>query len=520
MLRKINIFFKNNFLLLFTLISFSSFVLPACFINNDYLILVASEHIDSGSLLGGIISILSSDTPSTFYNQNIPFHTLYGFLYNSALFWTFFLITKIFNLDLVNNFNIIATVARLTNYILALFIIIETYRLTNKFIKNLFLKIILLSVMISFPAFIHYSYHIKSDLLGLFLVFLSFKYLYKFINDNKSTKNIIIANVLGGLAVLCKQPYVFIALPLLIGYLSSFKKNRINIKNIFSTYLKTFTILFAIFFVVHPYAFINVKAFIKKQQLLTQSTSSVSINENISVWTSMYSQDSILLLSVITPIIFLILTSNKKSKDKSLFFLKLILIYITTYIVWLTTKVGPIRVQAYFLPVIPFSVILFFYSFNINLHNIFDKTSIIKKIINIPILILLLFLSIKSINQNISISSNFIDNSHNYKKSIQYQTTQQFVLHEINSNTKEKKVIHSITLPVSNNLFKNTKNTWQFSDENNINSYEPDYVFIDFTAYWEKPYEYWKDIAKQNNLTKETLFLKNQSPKKNIILFY
>jgi hypothetical protein len=78
---------------------------------------------------------------------------------------------------------------------------------------------------------------------------------------------------------------------------------------------------------------------------------------------------------------------------------------------------------------------------------------------------------------------------------------------------KNKSIIFSISLPINDLLYKKADNTWQGITK-------ADLIFIDLTVSWEQPYEYWKNIALQNGLKKEILFIKNQPKEKNIILFY
>lgn len=521
MKNKISLLIKRHWLLFFFLIGFTFFILPVSFQNNDNLNVILSEHVDSGSILGSILQMDNDKTPRSFYNQNIPYHTgYYGFLFNSIIFWTLFLVKITFNLTFNNNFYIFALVTKITIFITSLLSIIFLYKLSQKIFKNKISVFILLSLFLIFPEFLHYTFHIKSDILGLLLSIISLNYLYNYLINTKNTKTIIKANVFGALSILCKQPHIFIIFPLFIGFIFSLKgtfKNKLF--KFIKIYFYSGVIFTLLFFIIHPYAFIEPKNFISRQIALTGMTSSNYI-DNIKVWFSSYTSNTLLSITVFTPFLFLILNLFKKFRNKKNYFLSLIAIYIITYLIWLTLKVGPMRFIAYLIPILPFSILLFSQIINIILKRIKITKKRFTKILYLLLIILLILLSIKSIKTNLPVIQKKINSAYMYKKSNTYQSTKEFENKFKNDNLSEKSTIYSVSLPVNINFYKSSLNTWQFTTEESIKNFKPDYLFIDFTVYWEKPYDHWKKIANQNNLKKEVFFIKNIEKEKNIVLFY
>jgi len=216
MKNKIGNFLQKYWILLIFLSIFSWFVLPACFQNNEDINIVSAEHVDSGSILSSILQLYDKSRSNSFYNQNIPYHTsFYGFPFNSVLFWIFALISLLFRVSL-DEIQIFALIAKLLNFLFALLSIIIANNLINKIFKHTISRIFYLMLFCLFTPFIHYSIHIKSDILGLLLSLISITYLYSYLLDKKITKNIILANIFGGLSILCKQPHVFIIFSLLL----------------------------------------------------------------------------------------------------------------------------------------------------------------------------------------------------------------------------------------------------------------------------------------------------------------
>lgn len=509
MKKKIVSFLNKYWILLSFLSIFTIYILPVCFQNNNNLNVIAAEHVDSGSITGSILQMFNK---ASFYNQNIPFHTLYGFPYNSLLFFIFAFL-KAIGLSSITNFTYFGLSARLLNYLISILVIIEIFKLSKKILKYNFSIILLFSLFLIFPQFIQYSFHIKPDILGLLLSIISLNYLFDFLQNPKNNKNIIKANIFGGLSILCKQPHIFILIPLFIGFIFTLRGDwKEKIKRFFTIYLYSGIIFLVLFFLIHPYAFIKPSAFIGKQTSLLGMTSASYI-DNFNFWLPAYTRDPLLFITAFTPFIFLLLTLFKKFRNKKILFLFLVSTYLITYLVWLTFKVGPMRFIAYLIPIVPFSVLLFSYILDFSFKEIFHSKSKVNRILFLIITIILLLLSIITIKNTIIQTNSIIEVSYSFKESETYKATKKFETRFKDDQLNNKSIIFSISLPINISLYQKSDNTWQGLTKS-------DYLFIDFTKYWEQPYEYWKNIAKQNGLNKEILFMDNLNKEKNIVLFY
>lgn len=522
-------FIKNYWILLLFLSTFSFFILPSCFQNNESLNIVSAEHIDSGSIIGSILQMNSRHLPNSFYNQNIPYHTgYYGFPYNSIVFWTI-KITKIpFRSYINNNFYVYPLIAKLLNFVFASLSIIYLYKLSTKILKYNLSKIILLLLVIIFPEFLHYTFHIKPDILGLLFSLISLNYLYDFLQKPKNTKNIIKANIFGGLSILCKQPHVFIIFPLFLGFVFTLKGScKEKLSKFINVYFYSGIIFLFLFFIIHPYAFLESKAFLARQISMTSMTSAPYM-ENLNYWIPSFLHSSYLFVVAFIPLFFMLLNMFKKFHNRNTYFLGLISFYLVVFVLWLSFKTGPIRTIAYLIPVFSLSLLIFVYLFDLFLHQIFVNKNKIIKISCLFIIFLFIIYTINLYKFNIFYktpnrpftSKYMIQSAFLFKKTATYQSTKTLEKEFQNQQLNKKTIIYSTSLPVNDTLYENATTTWQLPTEQSINDYKPDFLFMDLTVYWEKPYEYWKKIAQENKLNKEKLFIENIPKEKNIILFY
>ena len=232
-------------------------------------------------------------------------------------------------------------------------------------------KILLLSLVIIFPEFLHYTFHIKPDILGLLLSIISLNYLYDYLQNSKNTKNIILANVFGGLSVLCKQPHIFIIFPLFLGFVFTLKgDNKEKISKFINVYFYSGIIFLFLFFMIHPYAFLEPKAFLARQVSMTSMTSAPYM-ENLNYWIPSFLHSSYLFVIAFIPLFFMLLNMFKKFHNRNTYFLGLISFYLVVFVLWLSFKAGPIRTIAYLIPVFSLSLLIFVYLFDLFLHQIF-----------------------------------------------------------------------------------------------------------------------------------------------------
>jgi hypothetical protein len=508
---------KRNLPLFFILIIYSYFLLPICFLNNDYFNLLAAFHIDSGSIIGSIFTIMNKNI---FYNQNQGYHTsYYGFPYNSLLFIVFVLIRKIFHFSVVNDFPIFAVLARLISFLISIFTICLTYLLCFKIFKKVFFAFLVVVFLAVFPGFSFYSSLIKPDILALLFGVVTFLLIYHYINTNKSFYYIS-AIVFAALATFTKQQYIFIGFPLIIAYFINNKFSAKNVKHLFISYLKASVIVLPLFFLIHPFAFINFPYFIGRQKELTGMTSTPII-ENVRSWISIYTRYPIIIFGFFLSLLAVILYFFHKKNSSASKIIFLLSLFSLIYTLWLTIFVGPFRVNAYLLPVFSFYTIIIFHLFSqLNTVNKVNKNSKLLNILKISLFIILFTIFASSFKLMFKDTVSLILQSYNFKKSLQmYAVNQLMSLSPINQQFSKNKIIFTTSLPVPQYQFKDAKNIWQFTSGDKfisaLKSYNPDFIIVDTTQYYEQSYTWWKKTALDLGFTKEKIYLKNKLIQEN-----
>ena len=505
---------KNNHPLFLFLTIYTAVLMPLCFINNDYFNLLSAFHIDSGSIIASIFTIMNKDI---FYNQNMGYHTsYYGFPYNSLIFSIFVLLRKIFNLSVVDNFSIFALSARLISFFISIFTICLTYLLGIKILKNKVFGFLVVFFLALYPGFSFYSSLIKPDILALLFLTISFLQIYNYFNLTKP-HYYIRAIVFAALATFTKQQYIFVGLPLVLAYYIKEKDNKINftkIKSFFILYLRATLIIIPLFFIIHPFAFINFSYLLDRQRELTGMTLAPII-ENFNFWKTLYIRYPITLLGFFT-ILGTTTTyffERKKDVTKSVVFL--FSVFSLLYIIWLTLFVGPIRSNAYLLPIFSF--------ITINVIHVFSKLLFIyknknKKLILIfKALVIFIFFTTFFVSFKNTLSDTImgIKGFYDFKRSFQVHAVKDFMsIPPISKKFSKSKIIFTASLPFPQYKFKEAKNIWQFNFGktfvNEIKSYDPDIIAVDTTKYYEESYTWWKKTALNIGLTKSKIYLNNK----------
>ena len=508
-LRKIS----NVFILLIPIIVFSVLVLPLCFQNNDYLALVSSQFVDSGSILSSIFQLMDNDS---LYNQNIPYHTAYGYPFNSILFWLFMVLKHIFKLSITTDFFIFATVARLANYVIAIFALCMSFLLAKKVFFRGFTVFLFLFFLSLFPPFILYTVQIKPDLLGVLFISCSMWFLLNFL-ENEHEKYLIIAFLFAGLAATTKQPFIYWIISLSLG---AFWVNRMSLTKqaLLIRFLRiaitSVLLFFPIFFIIHPYSFLDPVGLINKQIFLLNENASADMITNVRAWTMVIYENAYLLLLIFIPFIS-VLVPHKSELDKKRIIL--LVVYILVYIFWLIIKVGPMREPAYFLMIIVPCAFLVLHIYEL------VSLKISKRVLFLRISTFLVFSLTMSYLYYPHIQDN-LDDIYGYKKSVQYQSVERIMQNEdFSDELLNSRVVFSASIPLPTHIMPQAVNTWQFGKGVNMGSnliaYKPEMMIIDTFQWWEQPLEYWQGIAKASGLryTKTLISDPNQSNKKVII---
>lgn len=511
---------------LLVLLPFVVITLPLCFQNIGYLNLLLAFHIDSGSIISSVFTVVDS---AQFYNQNVGYHTAYyGFPYNSILILVFEIYRHFLHLDTITNFYIFALTARLFSLFIAGVALLSFYYLSIKVLKNTIVAFLLTILLAMFYDFIFYSTLIKGDILALLFSIGSFYFLFKYIEE-KETLFFQLGSLLGALAVFTKQPYIFMAVPLFLGYFFHFDKmpkmTLAFVRESIIVFFKTFLIVLISYFIIHPYAFIQFDTYIEKQNDLKQMVSAPFI-ENVAYWVYVYLDNTLVLIGILTTILYLIFFIFLKKKNPNAKVLFLMSVFNLLYALWLTASVGPIRVTTYLLPIYPFlllvSTVLIQRVFLLGNKGIARYFLIVTKIMVITGVI---YVFINNAIRMTAKINNFMTLSRDFSHTPQVISISSFIRDPLfDKRLKTLRLVYTVSLPIPDGEFKELTNNWQFGSKSedvikNITTYNPDVLLIDTTQWYERPVQWWRKLAHDINLKREKIYY-HKNGTAQIILFY
>lgn len=426
---------------------FSSVVLPLCFQNNDYLALTTSQFEDSGSIMTSIFQLMDS---SNLYNQNVPYHTAYGYPFNSILFWIFIVLRNLFNLSVTTDFFIFATIARLVNFSIAIFSLCIGYLLAKRIYLRDSTTLLFLFFFSLFPPFILYAVQIKPDLLGVLFIQCSLWHLLNFLESEKE-KSIVVALVFAGLATMTKQPFVYWCIPLLLGTLlinSKSLSKQALLTRLLRIILRTLTLILPLIFIIHPYAILDPVGLMNKQIFLLNENASADIVVNVRTWTMIILDNVYLLPLIFIPFISVLIPHKSELNKKRTI---LLAIYVLIYIVWLITRVGPMRAPAYFLMIIIPGAILVF--------QVYESITIrIKTPIFYTTAFFLCLFTVFHFFYPYNLQ--YVKRIRDYKKSNQYKTVKLILQNnKLYDTVLNSRVIFSVSIPLPTHNMSQAVNT-------------------------------------------------------------
>ena len=489
----------KNLAFLLTLIIvgiFVSIVLPLCFNNNDYLNLVYANNVDSGSILSSIISMSSL---TGLYNQNLMYHGFYGYPYNSLVFLVF-VILKVIGMSPMEHFSIFATAARLISLFIAVLVIFQLYKLSALYIKKWYVQAGYILLVVMFAPFFFYSFQLKQDLFGLYFSLLCLSNLSEFYLFGKK-ETIWKCILFFTLATLNKQPFIFLMVPLGLvltrAYLGRDKAFVLQqaVKGVFLSIILTF--------LIHPYLFLDFDGFIEKQSMLFNGNIAQSMVTTAQEWLRIIYNSHYLLAVSFAPLFFLlyngvVLVHRKTySANKENFLTVSVAIYILVYVSWLILKVGPLKTDAYFLPVYSYSLLLIAIVLdNITRMIINIKTKITYTGSMILYFIIIAFLFLPIVATNLQQLYGICMLSYTFKTTSVVKFADEVNKYKFRQPTQNINIVHTVSIPINSRLFQSVKNTWQFGNINSIQNticitQKPDVVVIDKRYPYEMDIDLW-----------------------------
>ncbi|CAK1704960.1 glycosyltransferase family 39 protein [Vibrio crassostreae] len=401
-----------------------------------------------------IVSSLEQLTTSAFYNMNATYHSqFYGWTYFSLNFVLISILNVIgVDSEIGVNFSI-----RVVGFVIGLIVITLFYKLTTRNVTRT-KACILTAFFIVNPVTAHFFNEIHPEMLGVLFQLAAVGVFYNIYVDKKNIKgDFYLAILFLSLSCLSKQAFVvantFIALSFFILYHLEVKKLQLRefIKIIFFCLI----VFFSIFFIIHPYAFIEFDKFFEAQRFISEEHSSKSFDMVIDRWIQEIIGNPLVLINFL--LLFSLLWWRKLplSYNLSVVFCCLVTsIYVYKSRLWVT--------DGYFFPIYAFYFFNIFYFINLTCCKIDKKFRYL-----ILFTLSLVFLS------NLSVSI--------YEQQkrffLQSTKTKNIAWEYLKDLPGSKKVAYSPNIAMPNNLRGNGCHAWQGCNyAKDLEKYDPDII--------------------------------------------
>ncbi|EGR2427791.1 TPA: DUF6541 family protein [Vibrio cholerae] len=425
-----------------------------------------------------IIDSINGLTSHSYYNMNANYHSqYYGWTYFSL---NFFIVgfAKIVGVSEPVAINIIV---RTTHFIIGLFCALSMLFLSRKIFDSFLIAFIITVAFITNPMLSHFLNEIHPESLGLFLQIVSILlfidiYQSKSIGGNK----FILAIIFLSLSSLCKQAFIisnfFVGLTFLILYFISIYEVEREIRyfEVRKSIIKAFITFFVVFFIVHPFAFIQPEKFLSAQAYIGAEHSSKAFSDVFPLWMDVLSNNPIVVLNALLVFFVPFIFKKHSVLAFSLIFSNLVsAIYIYKARLWIT--------DTYLLPVFLFSFLNVAYFFS---EFIFDKLSKTFNLIKVVILVIILLI----LGNNMAFSV-YKQQSRYFKEELRTKNLSWNFLDKVNQDIK---VAYSPNVAMPDKLKKTGCHAWQgCNDIDSLTKYSPDLVVMspDYPHYNRSDYE-------------------------------
>lgn len=298
-----------------------------------------------------IIDSINGLTSHSYYNMNSHYHSkFYGWTYFSLNFFIIG-IAKLLGCSEATTINLLV---RMTHFIIGLLCSLSMFVLTRTLFKGL-VALVVTFAFITNPMLSHFLNEIHPESLGLLLQILAILvlinvYQSKSINDKLFTYAVIFLSLSG----LCKQAFIisnfFVGLTFLILYYTdAYKEHKtLPYKEVWPPIRKAILTFFAVFFVIHPFAFLQPIRFLSAQMRISAEHSSKTFSEVFPQWIDVLSNNPVIVLNTALVLCVPFLFKKHRLLSLSIIFSNLITaIYIYKARLWV--------VETYLLPTFLFS---------------------------------------------------------------------------------------------------------------------------------------------------------------------
>ena len=467
-------FFSSPYRIVLIVI-FTILFLPHAFILVDNIRLIIAYEVDAGMMMSAMANLFKN-----FYNMNVEFGSRgYGWTYFSINFFLLIPIYIAMSLKLIQGTVYLFIGIRLIFFIIGLGSVLAFHEVANRALRHRFFSFIAALLLIANPLMFRYFFFIHPETTGLLFLFLGILCLFRFHEERaKDYRWYTIGLVCLVLSALSKQIFFFTALPVLFlfVYLYCFHQEItiygfLRSRVFFIAFLKTTIMSLLVFFVIHPYAFLQPTVLISANQWLLSAHSSLPMQAALKLWVSKIVTIPIIITSILACPITLgaLYMQNIYKPNKMLYLVNLLGSCIILLFICMTARL--FIAPSYLIPVYPF-FILNVLSVLLYIIRKVSLLPVLKYILIVTISWSLLFILVTDFSQSAPMGNTRL----RFRDSTVYK-----VYVWIDNNIPDNsRIANDITVTVPDGKGITSCNYWgEQCGTDYIEEYNPDYVIYD-----------------------------------------
>lgn len=286
---------KDNLSLFALLLVYAAYFYLSIFARVDS---IEFMSIDPASIVQSLRDLMSPP----YYNMNDSYHSkYYGWTYFAL---NFFVVSgaKLFGLTSEYGINILI---RSVLFVIGALLVIYAYLVSRVFFKPA-IAIVTVLIFITNPVSSHYFTEIHPETLGLLFQLVGIKFILSAWRSGEDDfHQFYMAVLFLTLSALCKQSFFIVTFLIfcayfLLYYLSKEKgKDFIFSKKFLQLVIRSMGIFLIVFFVIHPYAFIQVGKFVDAQIGISGEHSAGNFEDTLIQWLSLIINNQLILFNFI-----------------------------------------------------------------------------------------------------------------------------------------------------------------------------------------------------------------------------
>lgn len=478
-----------------TVATILAFSFPLLFVANSDWRMTGAAFPDSGEIVMNIIQLLPREL---FYNQTHLSHAgIYGWTYNSTVFWLFALLKYMVHLDPDAYFAYYAITSRGVSLAYSIGAVLAFAVFAAKFTTNrLYIAASVLALIWTQPFHL-FSFQIHSDNAGVMFCILSALNMLAFL-ERGERRSLVLTTLFWCLASLAKQYWGLLLIPLGMTYVAAVRRHTgCTIPRVFLAarfvpdWLASLGAALLAAFLVHPYAFLRPRAFLYTQTWLKNSGfANQSVGEGAWHWVTRMLPGDLLLLAGLTCALVTCIqwalgarrqAPDGTGSDTPVDSLRRILaLYCVLHVAWVVQGIRwvPLQHYHYLLPVYPFLIVLVLHAGS----AIGEKVKGMRKPaftvlaggVALAVIGLLFVERVTWAVWQVSTYARFYSSNEHYAR---------VVLEGF--GPQPSRLLYSTSLPVPPNLYTAYVNDWAFGNTKDpkfmglVRSWKPDVMIID-----------------------------------------